>query len=435
MSAFCSIKFVALPLVLAALAACGGGGGSSSAAENPGSVTVPVTVPAASSPSGTPGSSQGSSSDGGVIVNVDPIVDTPESFDFTVQPSQIGHVFAAWNPTNDQVMAAGAQVLFFGYAPTCSFELQGASTQRANMTWYPDNTAGNCDHSNGIEQGPSVVNVQTGGSTPNVSMATGTNAGAGFLQPFTNAGQLGTGGANKYLLGSFFHMRQAWGYDGSGLHTFATGGARIVSTQNVTQAEVEGPNASEGYNQVQQEMLVTFLNTTCINGGFSSTHPCQLQYDLMMHVARTGVSDWTTQSWYQNLSVWSDPGQGGIPVVSGRIADQGVEQADGASGVSLWTSQGNSTQHGTFSAVNFDIRISMQQLMNAITVMVAQIHSESVNNVTTDQMVASWGADWNNPAAWVLLSAGVGQEVFNPYSDRTTQIAGSFSRLYVGPQQ
>jgi hypothetical protein len=449
--------------VLALLAACGGGGGGG-AAPDAGPQSDAGSTDGASS-STTPGT-PASASPGADVVTIAPLSSSLDAFDVHVDSTYAdphtldalagGPLFAAWNPTGaSDVLEPGMKIMFFGHAAGCGaldagpvvhgndniFALAGsraglapavAGTQR----WVPAGDTPTCAAAS-LQDGPSMVQIDArdaGGSiglyTDGGAQADGT---APFLAPWGAAGQDGAG-ANANILGSFVAFRQDWTASDPIQPWLADSAARIVSTQAVGATATGDAARPSEYVQVKQQVSVTFLNVACAKTMLSPATPCQIQYLVNTAVERTGVSDWSQVGWFNAGNVWFDPGQGGIPVVSGPIKDAGLSTYDAESGLELFRSEGNPTQHAAFSDMSFDVRIPFADLQNAARVVAGRKLGVGPADVTAAQMAAQWGAAWNEPGQWVLLSSEVGQEVYNPYPARQAFIGGSFSRLYVGPQ-
>jgi hypothetical protein len=285
--------------------------------------------------------------------------------------------------------------------------------------------------------GPSMVQIDardTGGS-----IGLYTNGGtlddgsAPFLAPYDASGQNG-GGANAGIASSFVIFRQPWAAPNAIQPWLAGSTARIVSTQSVGNTAIGDAADPAHFVQVKQQMAATFLNTQCARTMLSPSTPCQIQYLWNTAMLRTGVSDWSTVGWFNQGGVMFDPGQGGIPVITGPIGTPGFATTDATTGLRLFTSQGNPTQHASFTAVDFDVRLGFDDLTNAARIVAAREHGVAPAAISSAQMAALWGPAWSDPAQWVLLSVEVGQEVYNPDPTKRAYIGGSFSRLFVGQQ-
>jgi hypothetical protein len=204
----------------------------------------------------------------------------------------------------------------------------------------------------------------------------------------------------------------------------------VRSVQSIGDLRVE--TVSSATQQAKQQMVATFFNPTCRK--LLPGQPCQVQYLFNTAIARRAVTDWSKVSWFQHGSVWFDPVQGGIPIVDGPIAAPGGLTTDGDAGLALFGSQGSATQHAAFNGRTFDVTISFDQLGNALRLITAKANKITLADVTDAQVDAMWGTSRSDRNAWVLLSADVGQEVYNPDALTKVQVAGGFTSLYVGPQ-
>lgn len=365
-------------------------------------------------------------------------------------------VVAAWNAYNDttgRVMQPGLKVLFFGNAAGCESGVMGptesAPTARMSqlqsltgfgvagaangLSWRPSAAASGCDASVQDKRGASAVYVNAADEGGGVAMLSSSGVQADgqgtFLGPYTAAGQNGQG-ANRYIGGTFVNIRHAaWASDPL-QPWLESGKARLQSVQTVARANVEGSSAD--VVQVKQQMMATFYNNQCRVD--NSAMPCQVQYLLNTAVMRSGVTDWSTQDWFRKAQVWFDPVQGGIPIVSGPIPASGTTTTEEGNGLAIWTSQGDASQHGTFADRRFDVSIGFDQLSNVMRITTARQLGVSLASVTDAQVASVWGSRWNDPAGWSLLTAHVGQEIYNPDSRFRAEIGGGFKSLFVGPQ-
>ena len=151
-------------------------------------------------------------------------------------------------------------------------------------------------------------------------------------------------------------------------------------------------------------------------------------------IYRAGVDDWSTVSWFQQGKVWFDPAQGGTPIIEVPVVAAGGVVSDVDQGLALYQSKANASQHATFNALDFDMRISFDQLQNVLRIITARKLGVSVTALADSDLAAMWGSRWNDRTAWALLSASAGQEVHNPFNSERVRIGGSFKQLYVAPQ-
>lgn len=438
----------------ALMAACGGGGGG--AADPPVVVQPP---PAASSPGSPPTSG---------VTNPPPLDHGPDAFEFRpttalAAPGALDGVsdgrrlFAAWNPTAQTALAPGMKVMFFGNAEGCASGTEGplAAPQPVRLAevlaaigvagtgvtdalrWSPSGAAAGCNLATQGKLGGSSVLLNADDTTGAVGLLTTSGVQSdgqrSFFGPLTAAGQNGSG-ANAYITGSFVTFRQAWTNDPTPHKPWQGGGAaRLQSRQLV--GVVRGIDAqASSTRQAKQQLIATFINPTCRNELATQGKLCQIQYLFNTAIYRSGVSDWSRETWFNNPRLLNDPGQGGMPVFGGPVPDAGTLATDAGSGLALYRSQGEPTQHGRFLDKTFDVTIGFDQLGNALRLVVANLQALPPAQVTDAMLAAHWGSAWSRPDAWVLLSVQLGQEVYNPEPDLRVEIAGAARHVYVGPQ-
>jgi hypothetical protein len=451
-------------LFTAVLAACGGGGGSS-AATTTATETATAPPPAAvAPPAAKPGTAVSSPTDSGVStgpalrMGADAFYFAPDEAHTDVPAIEAatgGKLFTAWNPNDPtRSLQPGMKVMFFGAAAGCpgahngaleplsdaalqrTAELTGLDASRAegSTRWTPSGDSDGCGDSARSRDGASAVflNPAKDGSiglfTTSGQQDDGEEA---FFGPYDASGQNGAG-TNAHITGSFVNFRQAWGR-GDAVHPWSgSAKARVRSLQSLGASSVDA--ATGGVAQGKQQMMATFINSDCAAKLLNTGKPCQIQYLFNTAIVRSGVSDWSRVSWFQQGGVWFDPAQGGIPIVDGPIKRADEVTLDEATGLGLFTSQGSASQHDSFKSRTFDVTIDFAQLMNAVRATVALSLQVDVSKVSDSDVAAMWGRAWNDRDSWVLLSSFVGQEVYNPDAARRVQIAGGFRDLYVGAQ-
>lgn len=364
-----------------------------------------------------------------------------------------GSLFAAWNPNDPKTaLKPGMKVMFFGSAQGCASGTQGPlvslSDSRlakvASMTslpsaaaipalrWTPAGATAGCDADARGRDGASAVFLNADDKAGAVGMLTTSgkqdDGAAPFFGPYGAGGQNGAG-TNAHITGTFISFRQPWGVADPLQPWTGTAVARVRSVQSMgaVQIDTAGPAV-----QAKQQMMATFLNTTCIRT--VSGQPCQVQYLFNTAIARSGVNDWSQVSWFRNGDVWFDPAQGGIPIVDGPIYGSGQMTTDSKTRLPLFVSQGSATQHSAFSNRTFDVTIGFDQLQNVLRIVAARKLGVELASLGDAQVAQVWGGDWNDRKAWVLLTGHVGQEVYNPSTEHRVQIGGGFRNLYVGPQ-
>lgn len=447
--------YASAAVVAALLTACGGGGGGGDTASGS---TPPTEQP-----------SDGGAGSGGGAPTAPALTLGNDAFDFAPGASTGTRaaldtavaggsaLFAAWNPGNPQtVLRPGMKVLFFGTATGCPRGTEGplasvddaalarvaaltgmaADAATPDLRWTPSARVAGCADSVQGRTGASTVFVNAadnGGVGLYTTSGVQDDGNASFMGPFDSGGQNGAG-TNAGITGTFVNFRQPLGQADPVQPWTGGAKARLYSTQNMAAFNV-GAGSGETV-QVKQQIVATFLNRSCLSELKSSGMPCQVQYLANTGIARSGVSDWSTVSWFREGGLWFDPAQGGIPIIDGPIKPAGSDTLDESTGLSLFSSQGAATQHGTFRALTFDVTISFTQLTHVMRMTTARMLGSGTTPaaVSEAQLAAHWGSGWNDRSQWVLLTADVGQEVYNPGARRRVEVAGGFSRLYVGAQ-
>lgn len=362
-------------------------------------------------------------------------------------------LFAAWNPRDpNTALKPGMKVMFFGSAQGCAAGTEGPLVSLADsrlaavasltsmphaaalpaLRWTPAAASAGCDAEAQGRSGASTVFLNADDSSGAVGMLTTSgkqdDGNAPFFGPFGAGGQNGAG-TNAHITGTFVNFRQPWGVADPLQPWIGNAAARVRSVQSMGAVQLD--TAGEAV-QAKQQMMATFLNTTCIRT--LTGQPCQVQYLFNTAIARSGVSDWSQVSWFKNGDVWFDPVQGNIPIVDGPIYASGQMTTDSKTRLPLFVSQGSATQHQAFAGRTFDVTISFDQLQNVLRIVAASRLSVDRASLSDAQIASVWGSAWNDRNAWVLLTGHVGQEVYNPSSTHKVQIGGGFKSLYIGPQ-
>lgn len=394
---------------------------------------------------------------------------TPNSFRWdggVPDDIRAGRVFSAWNARNAKGgLAPGVKVMFFGRADACerdavngptvatgnprlqqSLELTGIDYDGAGgLTWTPSGDTDQCSPAARRKAGDSFVHLNPDPKRGGVALFTytGRDTDTGrdpFFHPFEATGQHG-GGANAHISGTFFAIRFASeGQDAiapwSGQPAGREPALVFSSQQSVVRAEVPSPKlvSPEAGTQVKQQMIFTLMQRDCWRTlGRSQGKLCQIQYLLNLAVYRTGVEDWSTVPWFRDAGVQFDPAQNSVAVVHGPVPRQGRDAVDGASGLPLYTSLGAPSQHAEFRDKRFSVRVTLEQLRNALRVATAARLRKAARDVTPREIAAEFGDRWADADSWALLSVNIGQEVYNRDRTRRAFIAGNFRDLMVGP--
>lgn len=359
-----------------------------------------------------------------------------------------------WNPTRAAMLSPGMKVSFFGRANGCAREAvdgpldvrtaapgddtlarMGITTASGAFVrdWQPSGRSGFCDAEAQDGAGPSrvVISAHAHGAIGLATSAAPASQST-FFGAYDAAGQDGMG-TNAFNTSSFVTFRMDWQRAARRPWAGPSATARVYSRQSVGAVRATAPEGSTQPVQAKQFVSVAFLNRACAAQGIAAGRPCVVKYLFPLVVAQAGVTDWQRVGWFNSGRVWFDPVQGSLPIVEGAPGEPGAVRLDAHSGQPLFTSAGASAQHAAFVDRAFDIRISFAQLGLALRVVTARQAGTAPVDVSDDQMSATWGAQWNDPAQWVLVSVAVGQEVHNPYAGGDARIGGAFRSLYVGP--
>jgi hypothetical protein len=389
-------------------------------------------------------------------------VRTPTSFRFeggTPAFLASGKVYAAWNPTDAKaVLAPGLKIMFFGRPAGCQAnsangptapagnprlahaeELTGLRFDPEGWTWSPSGDTPACEEGVRKTAGDSFVQVNRQDARGGIGLFTYTGrdiAGRDpFFQQFDRGGQNGQG-ANAYINGTFVVFRFGW----QGNDRIAPWGGPqdggepalvFRSVQSVIRVAVT-PGGSGEVVQAKQQMTFTVINRDCFRTIGGPGRLCQVQYLLNTAVYRAGVTDWDAEKWFKDATVWFDPAQGGMPIVHGPVPASGQTARDAASRVDLYTSLGAPTQHREFDRQLFSVRVAFSQLKNALRVATAARLKRPVSEIGDVDLRSEFGARWNDPAEWSLLSVDCSQEVHNPTRERRAFIGGHVTELSLG---
>lgn len=430
------------------LGGCGGGGGDNSSSAKPASTT---------------GGATGNSSE---VVDIEALSTTSNAFylsvderitsDAYINELTGGTTTAAWNLKSSAALTPGMKITFFGQGIGCPLSLKDgpvssgsagdfalavqrtgvpAEATLSSTRWTPSRDTSNCSSSAANEAGPHWIYFNPASSSGAIAEYTHAGPGAGgiVLEPYGVAGADGAG-ANSYITSSFVGFRMKWwAADAITPWSSADGVARFVSTQSV--GSYKAPSSASGTIQVKQQLIVSLINTDCQKNIASLGGPCQIQYVLNTAIMRGGVSDWSSYWPVAEASVWYDPVQGGMPIVASQLPAKGGVSSEVTSGLAVLSSQAGATQHMNFNRQNFDARVTFDQLKNAIKIVAAKKAGVSVDVLTDTMVENAWGASWNDPSSWVLVSTSVGQEVYNSaFNNVESYIGGGFSTIYVGPK-
>lgn len=431
------------------VSACGGGGGAGAdaAAETP-----PTTGPQDSGPPQSEQPPVGNAN--AFMLQVGPNVASDQALDTMAGGRKLSQ---SWNPGREQMLTPGMKVSFFGRADSCAANLSDGPVAAAVVApdaatlskmalaisqsayvrdWQPSGRNEQCSASARDAVGPSrvVLNADARGAVGLYTTAAASVDGAQpFFGPYDANGQNGKG-ANAYNTSSFVTFRMDWRDSPRRPWAHSSKVARIYTRQSIGSTTVGAPAGADQPVQAKQFLSVAFINNACAALGINSSRPCAVKYLFPLTIAQAGVSDWSKVGWFNRARVWFDPVQGNMPIVEGAPPESGKTLSDPDSGLPVFNSAGAQAQHAPFYDQAFDMRISFAQLANVLRIVTARQAGVSPAAVSDDQLKATWGTQWADPAQWSLVTVAVGQEVHNPYPDGEASIGGAFSSVYVGPQ-
>lgn len=367
-----------------------------------------------------------------------------------------GDIVAAWNPRGSQALTPGMKVMFFGNGVGCDNPVRNAAVatvrstgqdlqlpaaieqtgmnlvEAASLTlWTPSAEGNPCAASSPSSQGPNLAYVDT---TGNGAIGLYTQSGASpeggqpLLTAFDARGADGEG-SNSHIVSTFVGFRMPWWRDQAIRPWIGvwpdTKPARISSEQVLGSIEV-GRNATV---QAKQQIVVSLLNLSCQANRNQVAGPCQVQYLFNTAIARSDQNLPANNS----ARVWFDAMQGGIPIVAGHVPNYGDIAKDIETDFPLYESRGSATQKSPFSNATFDLRVSFSDFINAMKIVTAKRIGKNQMAVNENDISGVFGALWNDPREWVLVSTSVGQEIYNDrLADSRSWIGGRVISLYVG---
>src|SRR5205085_1164925 len=126
--------------------------------------------------------------------------------------------------------------------------------------WVPSADTSACDASLRSQEGPSMAQIQPDDSHGVVALYTAAVPDSGFLRPYDDAGQDGSG-TNAHITGTLVTFRQAW-WNADPIQPWlasqGSGTARVVTTQSVAATATDDAIGSPGFTQVKQQVSVSF---------------------------------------------------------------------------------------------------------------------------------------------------------------------------------
>jgi hypothetical protein len=376
--------------------------------------------------------------------------------------------YAAWNPTGSKdLLSPGVKMVFFGAASVCdaqvgtgpvsnSSHLTGqdilqdtgiaprAGIETDIVTPVPDPK--HCPVNDKSRRDGSFIVRDTGDQLGGVGLFTTVgpdqNGKVPLVGNFSSKGQSGSG-SNVGISGTFIVWRFDWSRP-----DFATlwpktagktgaGGAttQMLTTQTLASAALglvsDAPGAP--VKQAKQQLTVTLINPACRRALEKQGRQCQIQYLFNVGIIRSGVTDWSKVDWFQTARVWIDPAQGNMPVVDGPVGAKGQVMQNATREYPLYTSAGESSQHGPFKDKTFRMLLGFDQFQNALRIATANQMKKTPKTVSADDIAQYFGPMWNDSSAWTLLSVEVGQEIYNGKPDSEAHVGGSVRDIAIGP--
>jgi len=264
------------------------------------------------------------------------------------------------------------------------------------------------------------------------------NGHISFFRPYGPKGKENRG-INADIEGAFVSFRFAWQGQNAIRPWPATEAPHVRSSleirtkQSVASALVQSTGVPEENQsaQAKQQVIIALINRGCARHDGPTIGQCQVQYLFNVAVFRQGVKNWEEAEWFKTGDILLDPGQNGIAVVHGPIPKFGESVIESGSGLSLYESRGEQSQHAPFKDREFSIRLTFPQLENSLRLISARRLHKSIAKVTDEEIENGFGASWNDPSDWALLSIAVAQEVHNPHENTKVFIGGSFTELSV----
>jgi hypothetical protein len=376
--------------------------------------------------------------------------------------------FTAWNPNGSgELLVPGVKIDFFGTAAICDGQVSNGPISNSshysgreiaentglrlypgmeNELWTPSPDPNHCSvDSKNQRDGSFVVRGtrdQNGAAGIYTTAGPDGNGRTPLVGNFDSKGQSASG-SNVGILGTFLTFRFDWGQPAApslwpitpSKDAQAAAVMELQTTQTVATASLgktsNSPDAP--VKQVKQQLTVTLINPACFRALSRSGKACQVQYLLNLAIVRSGVTDWSKVDWFNSASLQIDPAQGGMPYINGPVGANGQVTRDATRRYDLYTSAGEESAHGTFSDRTFRVRLSFGQFENTLRLATAKFVNKSPDVVSLDDIAQNFGPAWNDPAAWKLLNAEVGQEIYNENPDSEAYIGGNVKEIGIRP--
>jgi hypothetical protein len=372
-------------------------------------------------------------------------------------------VYAVWNAADaSSVNKPGMKVMFWGRAEGCDLRAEnGPVTDKGNpkfdqaleltgvaagkgKRWAPSANSDQCDAAVRQNVGRSFVHVNEDAANGGVGIFTFTGPDSdgqrSFFRQYDHSGKQGKG-YNADIEGTFVHFRfdwkkstavRPWAGDAAAADQRKAAFVTVQSVPAVSMGSGER-GKSKSPTQAKQQTMAAFINRACFEAQHGKRGLCQLQYLFNTALYRAEPTDWNAPKWSKNGDLLIDPGQKGMPVIHGLLGRRGESMTEASSGMPLFTSQGEPTQHEAFRDKEFRVEVSFAQLKNALRLIAARTLHKEPAEVADADVASLIGPSWNDPNEWALISLAVAQEVHNPHDESTVYIGGSFKELDIEP--
>jgi hypothetical protein len=384
---------------------------------------------------------------------------SPASFSYDAQDlafNGVGEnrtpVYGTWNPTRLATDAKGSIVgvhlFFFGRAQGCPGAAsngnagplnaaQVASLRRESLpvpvtdamtVWSPVPDVKQCPGSAGTSPGPAFI-----ASSPTAGLSLLTSVGQGqvggphpFWQQRDSTGQLGSGN-NQFIEGTFVN----WNFDRQKQQAVqawpgGTGGSplRIRSRQAVPAANIESPSDDAAVNQAKQQISINLFNPDC-PAAVAKPELCQVRYLFLIDVIRRSQKRAVRGGW-----LMFDKQEAGMPVLIGPLESAGQPTLAGPQRDELWRSTGAPTQNAPFDTLQFGADLDFADFISGLRLIARRTNPDGGSDGS--EMASLFGPTWRDPAAWLVITVDVSQELHSESPTMSNYIGGSVSDLYIG---
>lgn len=365
---------------------------------------------------------------------------------------------AAWNPVDVKLaLSPGFKVFFFGRADKCSEDAANGPTanmgspsfamahsltgiplsKKTRFRWAPSADMNQCSPQIRSEVSETFIHANEDSATGGIGIFSSVGPEPGgrhsFWQNYTRRGKNNTG-LNASIMGTYMSIRLD---HKRALEVTPWANPKCVAEfrtiQNVATCVTVAPKGPKTTNQAKQALIVVFRNAKCMETKVETHRSCAIQYVMNTAVCQSGVAGWSKLGWFNAADILVDHAQGGMPVLRGPLSAQGSMVKDAQTGLALYESTGEATQHGPFAATKFGMRVSFEQLKTSLRVAVSRVRHVPPVAVKDADVAAMFGESWNDQEQWYLAAVNFGQEVFSQEDNAHVYIGGGIKYLYIGP--